>query len=163
MELKLFNETDFDILYGFMAPIWKDTYKDVIPDEQIDFLLNKYFSADGIAYFRSVEYTYYKLLDNGICGIVVICEKDGCTYLDKLYLSPESRGKGYARFVFSELLKLGRDITLNVNQGNARAIACYKKNGFTVAAEERIPLENGMVNIDYKMRLAKDSVAYQEA
>ena len=29
-------------------------------------------------------------------------------------------------------------------------------NGFTVDEEERIPLENGMVNVDYKMRLTKN-------
>ncbi len=163
MKLISFEETDFLTLYDYMYPLWHDTYGDIIPKVQIDLLLDKYFSAEGIKHYRSVGYEYFKLDDSGKKGVVVICEKNGSTYLDKLYLSPESRGKGYARFVFSELLKLGRDITLNVNQGNARAIACYKKNGFTVTAEERIPLENGMVNIDYKMRLAKDSIAYQEA
>ena len=157
MKLLPFSEEDFSSLYDFMSPIWHETYRNVIPTRQIDFLLEKYFSADGIAHFRSLGYRYYKLLDDDLCGVVVICEKDGATYLDKLYLPSEKRGKGYASFVFSTLLDMGRDILLNVNQGNARAIACYQKNGFVIEAEERIPLDDGMVNIDYRMRLTKDA------
>ena len=155
MELLPFCSEDFASLYDFMKPIWHETYRDVIPTAQIDFLLQKYFSEDGIRHFRSLGYSYYKLIDQDLCGVVVICEKDGATYLDKLYLVPEKRGMGYAAFVFSSLLEMGRDILLNVNQGNARAIACYQKNGFVIEQEERIPLADGMVNIDYCMRLTK--------
>ena len=52
---------------------------------------------------------------------------------------------------------MGRDITLNVNQGNARALACYKKHGFIIESEERIELGGGMVNIDYNMRLTREN------
>lgn len=157
MELLEFTEQDFSLLYEFMEPIWQETYRNVIPKKQIDFLIGKYFSTDGIRHFRSRGYRYYKLTDGGLCGVVVICEKDGATYLDKLYLSPEQRGKGYATFVFSSLLAFGRDILLNVNQGNSRAIACYQKNGFVIEKEERIPLDGGMVNVDYCMRLTKEA------
>ena len=155
MQLLSFKEDDFSLLYDFMKPIWLETYTDVIPREQILFLLDKYFSEEGIAAYRAKGYCYYKLLDGALCGVVVICQKDGCTYLDKLYLLPASRGRGYAAFVFGELLKLGRDVLLNVNQGNARAVACYKKNGFVIEREEHIPLDDGMVNVDYVMRLTR--------
>ncbi len=158
VELKKFSQTDFEQIYDFMAPIWYDTYGSILPKEQIDLLLNKYFSACGLAHYRDLGYEYFSLTDDGRKGVVVICERDGDTYLDKLYLTPDSRGKGYASFVFAELLKLGRDITLNVNQGNARAIACYKKNGFVVESEERIPVGDGLINVDFNMRLKKDGV-----
>jgi ribosomal protein S18 acetylase RimI-like enzyme len=54
-------------------------------------------------------------------------------------------------------LKLGRDVTLNVNQGNARAVACYRKNGFIIDEEEIIELGDGMINRDYKMRLKAEN------
>lgn len=155
MELTEFCENDYTALMDFMTPLWHDTYGKIIPKEQIDFLLRKYFSDEGIAHFRAEGYKYFKLTDPTLAGVVVICEKEGCTYLDKLYILPEKRGLGYPQFVFSELLKLERDITLNVNQGNARALACYRKNGFTVEEEQIIDLGDGMVNKDYKMRLKK--------
>ena len=157
MKLISFEENDFLNLYDYMYPLWHDTYGGIIPKEQIDLLLNKYFSSDGINHYREIGYEYFKLDDNGKVGVVVICEKNGTTYLDKLYLSHESRGKGYPTFVFGELLKLGRDITLNVNQGNERALKCYFKNGFTIDSEETIDLGNGMVNKDYNLRLTKEN------
>lgn len=157
MKLLAFNGTDFDNLYDFMTPLWHDTYGKILPREQIELLLDKYFSPEGIAHFRELGYQYYKLDDGKTVGVVVIAEKNGSTYLDKLYLLPESRGKGYAAFVFGALLDMGRDITLNVNQGNARALACYKKNGFIIESEERIELGGGMVNIDYNMRLTREN------
>jgi len=155
MKLLPFEEQDFAEIYEFMYPLWHDTYGSIIPKEQVDFLLNKYFSEEGLAHFQGIGYSYYKLMDEEKKGVVVICEKDGTTYLDKLYLPHEERGKGYPAFVFSELLKLGRDITLNVNQQNKPAVRCYEKNGFFIEEEETIDLGGGMLNIDYKMRLKK--------
>ena len=157
MQLLAFETKDFQSIMDFMRPIWHSTYKGVIPTEQIDFLLDKYFSDKGLAHYRSIGYRYFKLSDGDDKGIVVICDKNGTTYLDKLYLSEESRGKGYATFVFGELLKYGKDITLNVNQGNACALKCYFKNGFTVDSEELIDLGNGMINKDYNLRLTKEN------
>ncbi|MBR2474848.1 MAG: GNAT family N-acetyltransferase [Clostridia bacterium] len=155
MELIKFSEKDFLGIKAFMTPLWRSTYGEILPREQIDFLIDKYFSDEGLRYFRALGYKYFKIMDGDMRGVAVICEKDGSTYLDKLYLSENSRGKGYASFVFSELLKMGKDITLNVNRGNARALRCYFKNGFTVESEEIIELGNGMVNRDYNLRLTK--------
>ena len=157
MRLSEFNEQDFLTIKDFMTPLWYSTYGGIIPNEQIALLIEKYFSDDGLRHFRSEGYEYFKLVDGETVGIVVICEKDGATYLDKLYLTEQSRGKGYASFVFSELLRLGRDITLNVNQGNARAVRCYEKNGFVIEEEQYIDLGGGMVNKDYRMRLTMEN------
>ena len=157
MKLTAFSEADFTSIYDFMYPLWHETYGKILPKEQIDFLVNKYFSPEGVANFRGLGYQYYKLEAEKTVGMVVTVEKNDSIYLDKLYLIPESRGMGYATFVFSSLLDMGKDITLNVNQKNERAIACYKKNGFIIESEERIPLGNGMINIDYNMRLTKES------
>ena len=145
------------MIHGFMYPIWHETYDNVIGAEQTDFLVERYFSDDALKDFRNKGYQYFKVDDEKTVGITVIAEKDGDTYLDKLYLLPESRGKGYAAFVFSELLKLGKDVTLNVNQGNVRAVACYRKSGFVIDEEEIIDLGGGMINKDYKMRLKAEN------
>ena len=120
-----------------------------MPEKQIDTLLDKYFSKDGIAHFRALGYEYKKVDD---VGVLVIVDRGADTYLDKLYLIPTARGKGYPKFVFDELLKRGKDVVLNVNQSNARALACYQKNGFTVDERIDIDLGGGMVNQDYVMR-----------
>ncbi len=150
MQLIPFTKNDFASLYDFMKPIWLDTYS-FLPKEQVLLLLDKYFSPDNLRAFQEKGYRYYKIDD---VGVLVYVEKEQETYLDKLYLLPSARGKGYADFVFTQLLKLNKDITLNVNQNNKRAVACYKKHGFVVDQVIDIDLGNGMVNQDFIMRKA---------
>ena len=159
MRIKPFEKTDYDELYRFMEPLWKETYGKILPEKQIDFLLGHYFSADAVKEFLGKGYRYFRLEEDGkLCGVTVICDgSDGSIYLDKLYLAEDCRGKGYAAEVFSYLLDSGKDITLNVNQKNAGAIKCYTKNGFTVEREEEIVLEDGMINKDYVMRLKAEN------
>ncbi|MBR3840238.1 MAG: GNAT family N-acetyltransferase [Erysipelotrichales bacterium] len=153
MELVEFKEVDYQGLYNFMKPIWFETYQSIIPKKQIEYLLDHYFLIENIHNFRTLGYKYYKLVDDGFKGVVVYVEKENEIYLDKLYIPSNERGKGYADFVFKELLKLGKDVTLNVNQSNERACRCYLKNGFIIDEEQIIELEDGMINKDYRMRL----------
>ncbi len=149
MQLTPFTKEDFSSLYSFMQPIWLETYGDFLPEKQIQLLLDKYFSPAGLQHFQNLGYRYFKI-DNE--GVLVYVEKENELYIDKLYLPPSMRGKNYPASVFAELLTHGKDLTLNVNQNNRRAVQCYLKNGFIIAEEQRIDLGNGMVNVDYFMR-----------
>lgn len=144
-----FTEQDFEGLYDFMLPIWKDTYKDVISNEQIEFLVNKYFQRENVATFLRKGYEYFKILDD---GVLIFLEREDDVFLDKLYLSKKLRGQNIPPLVFDFLLSRKKDITLNVNQGNKRAVNCYLKNGFKIEVTHDVVLENGMINKDYVMR-----------
>lgn len=149
MILTDFTEKDFLSLYDFMKPIWVETYTGVISNAQIEFLLNKYFKPENIKKFIEMGYTY-KSVDK--IGVLIYQEREKEIFIDKLYLPPSARGKGYPEKVFAELLKTGKDLILNVNQGNKRAVSCYLKNGFIIEVTHDVVLENGMINKDYIMR-----------
>lgn len=149
MKLIPFEEKDFEGLYEFMKPLWLETYSPILPEKQILFLLDKYFSEEGLAHYRGLGYRYFRI-DNA--GVLVYVEREKDVYMDKLYLLPDARGKGYAAFAFREMAKLGKPITLNVNQANERALRCYRKNGFSVVKKIAVELGNGMTNYDYVMR-----------
>lgn len=149
MELLAFEEKDFASLYDFMRPLWLETYGGFLPEAQIELLLKKYFSPEGLHNFRAQGYRYFKI---DSVGVLVYLERETEVFLDKLYLLPEARGKGYAAFAISQLMRLNKDVVLNVNQQNKRAIACYEKNGFTVDKTVDIDLGGGMVNRDYILR-----------
>ena len=153
-ELRKFKNNEYKELMPFMAPLWEDTYKNIIPEEHIKFLLEKYFLPENTEKFVKDGYEYYYLTDNGEkCGIIVIHPLENEVYLDKLYFAFSARGKGYARFVINELKKYGKDITLNVNRNNFKAYNVYIALGFKIEEKQEIALGNGMVNFDYKMRL----------
>ena len=84
--------------------------------------------------------------------MLVFVEREDCIYIDKLYLLPTARGQKIPEFVFHALSAYNKDILLNVNQNNARAVACYLKNGFEIDEKQTIDLGNGMTNYDYVMR-----------
>ncbi len=144
-----FTKTDFDTLYDFMLPIWEKTYAGVIPQEQIEFLVNKYFKKENVDKFINEGYEYFKIYDK---GVLIFVEREKDIFLDKLYLDESLRGKNIPPIVFDFLLKRKKDITLNVNQGNKRAVNCYLKNGFEIEVTHDVELGNGMINKDYIMR-----------
>lgn len=138
-------------LFGFMRPIWEETYA-FLPKEQIALLLLKYFSPEGLRHYKELGYQYFRISDGEEWGILVAVEREADVYLDKLYLPPSARGRGIASAAFAFLAERGKPIVLNVNQKNLRAIRCYEKNGFRRVAEERIDLGQGLVNVDFVYR-----------
>ena len=149
MEIRAFTPQDFAEIYDFMRPLWHETYGHILSKEHIDFLLDKFFSQKGLQEYRSMGYEYYKLGDE---GVLVFVERETETYMDKLYLLPSARGKGYPTQAFAFMAKRGKDLVLSANQANARALRCYQKNGFVIEKTVDVLLENGMVNHDYILR-----------
>ena len=151
MQLTDFTEQDFGSLYAFMSPLWHEAYGGFLPKAQIDFLLDKYFSQDGLRHYRTLNYQYKNICDEygKKVGVLVYVERENDTYMDKLYLLPAARGKGYPAFVVHFLCSLGKDVRLSVNQQNKRALKCYQKNGFEIEEKIEIQLGHGMVNYDF--------------
>ena len=153
MKILSFEEQDYTALHAFMQPLWLETYGDILPEKQIRHLVEHYFSPDGIAAFRAQGYEYFKLCEQDeTVGVLVFLERASYVYLDKLYLLPIARGKGYPALVFAFMQTRKKPIRLNVNQANERAIRCYQKNGFEILHREKILLGDGMVNHDYIMQ-----------
>ena len=149
MEIRAFTPQDFAEIYEFMYPLWHETYGGFLTKEHIDFLLDKFFSKKGLDEYRALGYEYYKLGDD---GVLVFIEKENETYMDKLYLRPCARGKGYPAQAFAFMAKRGKDLVLSANRNNARAVKCYQKNGFVIEKQIDIDFGNGMVNCDYILR-----------
>ena len=151
MQLTLLTEQEFSSLRAFMSPLWHETYGDFLPREQIEFLLDKYFSKEGLQFYREQGYEYRNIMSdqNERVGVLVYVQREKDTYMDKLYLLPQARGKGYPAFVFAYLCSFGKDVRLSANQKNARALKCYQKNGFVIEEKMDIQLGHGMVNCDY--------------
>ena len=72
--------------------------------------------------------------DGAMVGFVTIDQKTG--YLDQLVVAPEFWRSGFGRILLDEAKRLSpQKIELHVNQDNERAIALYKKEGFSVTGE----------------------------
>lgn len=152
MKIIPFTKEDYSNLYHFALPIWLETYKNIIPKAQIEFLVNKYFDSKRINYYIDLGYQYYNLVDKERIGFLVIVDRTNEIYLDKIYFNSNSQGKGYFKEVVDFLISFNKPIKLNVNQKNDHAIKAYLKNGFIIEKEEVIILQDDMINIDYVMK-----------
>lgn len=100
--------------------------------------------TDTIAMFEAYQdatSAYFVLeIDNkviGGSGIKLLKGNNGnICELQKLYLIPEARGKGYGKQLFDTCIKTAKDLGykqcyLESDAGMKKAIAIYEKNGFT--------------------------------
>ena len=153
-------EADLPALAELAAITWRQHYPGIISPAQIDYMLGKMYSLDVLRdEIRHRKIHFYRLLDNGrFIGFASIGPTDapGTFKLHKLYLLPECHGRGYGWRLLNhcerEAVRLGaRRLILAVNKQNSKAIAAYKRSGFTIAESVVNDIGQGYVMDDYVM------------
>jgi GNAT superfamily N-acetyltransferase len=91
----------------------------------------------------------------GFIGIEHNYNDKAVTKIHKIYLLPETQGKGIGKKVIDEIGKLALDnnstaLILNVNRFNT-ALGFYKKIGFEIVDEVNIDIGKGYLMEDYVM------------
>lgn len=138
--------------------VWNEAYGGIIPQDQIDYMLDRFQSFESLReQIDSEGYTYLMLRSGpdaiGYAGYV---PKDDCLFLSKLYILKEHRGNGYASRVFEHLSDVASRhglpcIRLTVNRDNAHAISAYRHAGFVIVGSEDNPIGGGFVMNDHIM------------
>jgi diamine N-acetyltransferase len=150
---------DTKLLQELAHKIWWESYKGILSDEQIAFMLEDIYSEasirrqmeDGAVFIiirEEVElsgFASYGLKDSGILRI------------HKLYFFKTAQGKGLGKMVLTHIESAAQShnvntIELNVNRNNP-AYYFYLKQGFTVMEEVDIPYYRFVLN-DYVMQKA---------
>ncbi|MCL1972894.1 MAG: GNAT family N-acetyltransferase [Endomicrobia bacterium] len=141
--------------------IWREHYASIITSEQIEYMLEKFQSAEAIAGQISENNHKYFLIkaDSGeIEGYFAVVFLKEDAFLSKFYIRKNSRGKGYGKASLSFIKKIAENnnseyIWLTVNKNNLNSIEAYKKMGFYIDSEIKQDIGNGFVMDDYKMVL----------
>ena len=140
--------------------IWREWFPSIISESQIDYMLDKFQSAEAITKQLSEGYRYFIIRKGetyvGYTGVRP--DPDGRLFLSKLYIKKEHRGKGYASETFEFLKGLCREnklhgIWLTVNKNNESTIGVYKHCGFKIIGEDVTDIGNGFVMDDYFFQL----------
>jgi ribosomal protein S18 acetylase RimI-like enzyme len=139
---------------------WPITYGDILTKEQLDYMLDLIYSDESLTkQIQNKEQLFYLISDSvsiiGFIGIEHNYNKEAVTKIHKIYLLPETQGKGYGKIVFESIEKLASDnnskeLLLNVNRFNT-ALNFYKKLGFDIKEEINIEIGNGYLMEDYVM------------
>ena len=139
---------------------WPITYGEILSKDQLDYMLALFYSSEALTdqYDKKVQLFYMIDEDDtniGFIGIEHHYNGKAITKIHKIYLLPETQGKGIGKKVIDEIGKLASEnnstaLLLNVNRFNT-ALGFYKKIGFEVIEEVNIEIGNGYLMEDYVM------------
>ncbi|MEO5600451.1 MAG: GNAT family N-acetyltransferase [Cyclobacteriaceae bacterium] len=155
------NEKDIPAITHIAENTWWPTYSPILPSEQIRYMLDEIYSVETLSKAMSDGSETFLLVqdETGYHGFASfgLRKEDVTIYkLHKIYVFPESHGKGYGKILIEEVKsRMRKDhifcLDLNVNRFNP-ARTFYEKLGFRILREEDVPVGPYWMN-DYVMRL----------
>ncbi len=158
MNLRPATAADIPLIRTLAHRIWRESYPGIISAEQIEFMLGWMYSAEQLTSEFTACVPWELVEENGepIGFLSYKLEDDSRVKLNKLYLLPEHQHRGHSRTLLAHVCEraraLGaREVWLQVNKRNTRAIAAYVKVGFHIASEAVADIGHGFVMDDYFM------------
>lgn len=139
--------------------IWHEYFTPIIGLQQVEYMIEKFQSVNGLTQQFDNGYEYYFAIYNGeVAGYFGVQLQDDALFLSKLYLKKDFRGKGISSQMLAYIkdiaLKCGKSkITLTVNRYNYHTTDIYKHFGFEITKEQKADIGNGFYMDDYVMCL----------
>ncbi len=151
---------DVETIRGLAGTIWRTCYPEVIPVEQIEYMLAWMYAPHRIAGEMARGVTYELAVDDGEPVGYLAHEPmaDGTArHLNKLYLLPRLHGQGHGQAMLRHVMDSAeaagaQALELRVNRANHRAVRAYLRAGFTVTDERCVDIGSGFVMDDFIMR-----------
>lgn len=154
------TETDIPLLITLCLQVWPQTYANMLPPGQIDYMLELMYSPTTLQKQMQDGARFLFCYDNAEpCGFAAYQDQGhGKFKLDKIYVLPNQQGKGTGRFIIDHIVNTirpqgARVLQLHVNKNNV-AKGFYQKLGFVVASAAVFDIGNGFVMDDYVMELS---------
>ena len=157
------NREQLSIIRDLAYTIWPSTYEDILSNAQLEYMLDSFYSIANLEKQMDNGQVFELLFEDttniGFVAYELNCNFDNLsqplTKIHKIYLLPETQGKGFGKFMIDEIVKIAKSnnqkgVFLNVNKYN-KAKFFYEKLGFVISKEEVIDIGNGYVMDDYVM------------
>lgn len=139
---------------------WPITYGEILSEEQLKYMLDLFYSEEALTdQFDKKEQLFYLITEEestlGFIGIEHNYQNKNITKIHKIYILPETQGKGIGKLAIEAIAKLALEnnsgsILLNVNRFN-KALNFYEKIGFKIIDEVNIEIGNGYLMEDFVM------------
>jgi len=150
---------EIPVVQRLAQEIWRRHCPPILSLAQIDYMLERGYSADALARFvvePDAGLALAKAAGDAV-GFAAWCRFDASTMkLDKLYVLPQKHGRGVGRALIEHVrwhaTRAGcRALTLNVNRGNTQAVRAYEACGFAIHTRGDFPIGGGFVMEDFIM------------
>lgn len=161
MNIRALKQDELSIVHEIAHATWPDTFKDILSQEQIQYMLNWMYDLKHLEnQFNQGHQFYVAELEEmpvGFIGIEPNYPEKGITKIHKIYILPNQQGTGIGKILIEYVKELSiqsemEGLLLNVNRFN-KAVDFYKAIGFNILFEENIDIGNGYLMEDYVMKL----------
>jgi ribosomal protein S18 acetylase RimI-like enzyme len=157
------NKEQLSIVQDLANAIWPSTYGNILSNTQLEYMLDTFYSIAKLEKQMDNGQVFELLFEDttaiGFVTYELNCNFDNLnqplTKIHKIYLLPETQGKGFGKFMINEIVRIAKSnnqkgVFLNVNKYN-KAKIFYEKLGFVISKEEVIDIGNDYVMDDYVM------------
>ena len=161
MNIRRATEADIPLIRQMAQQTFPPTYRGIITEEQIDYMMEWMYSADSIRRQMAEGHAYLLGFEGETPFGYASVEQQGpdLFHLQKLYVQPPHQGKGGGRFLFQSVVTYAKTLhptpctlELNVNRTNP-ALGFYRQMGMHIARQGDFPIGNGYYMNDYIMAL----------
>lgn len=146
---------DLPIVQRIANDTWPTAFDGVIERHKIEMMLDDIYDLDMLRNdMDALGHVFWVARHNGQdSGFISSYKEDDVTWIKKLYILPTKQGLGIGRALIGTAkthFAPQRALSLNVNNGNAKAIGFYQKYGFVI--EKEVPVTMGPFDFtDYVM------------
>lgn len=157
IQIQKLRKSDIQIVQTLAKEIWNEHYRKILSQEQIEYMLDLFYSTEKIQEEISNGYSWELVFYNSLpVGFMCLKFESEKVHLSKIYLHSDVRGKGLGKELIQHAIELAQEknyfaIYLNVNKYNTDSIEFYKRLGFQIIEEGVFDIGNGYVMDDYIM------------
>lgn len=150
------TETDLSFISDLAREIWQATYVENLGQEQVDYMLELFYSNDAMRKSMGRGHNFYIIAFEGKqIGYLDLEQKSDHLFIHKFYIDTRIQKKGLGtdvmKEIMSELAAEGEKLKLHVNRRNFKAVNFYFKNGFVIESLGDFDIGGGYFMRDFVM------------
>ncbi len=159
IQIRSCKREELSIISDLAYRIWPLAYKEMISQQQMDFMLNWMYSLETLEKQFEEGQQFFIAEENvepvGFIAIEALSKQ--IWKIQKLYVLVEKHGRGIGKFLLQKAMDLAKkqqvlSLELQVNREN-KAVEFYKKMGFTIREAADFDIGNGFYMNDYVMEI----------
>ncbi len=150
---------DIPLIQDIAHKTWPETYGPILPEGQVAYMLGLFYTSQALQKNFASGQHFLIAEENGghlaFASYEMHYQNSSTTRIPKIYVLPESQGKGLGRMLIERILQIAQEtgnekLQLNVNRHN-KALHFYEYLGFEIVAQVDIPIGKGFLMEDFIM------------